>query len=343
MDIRHRGTDAQPCRTGAAPLNPTDLPENDAALATLIPRIGRLHLRQRLGMERDHEARRLRGAHEVHGQEMSETIKQAIRIGLRVTGLHARGRRNARRIAVRRHDVLLPHLPAPFDGFTLLQLSDLHIDAAPGYGRVLMEAVEALSYDVCVLTGDYRARTFGPIDAALAELTMLRRNLRDPVYAVLGNHDTIRLVPPMEDIGYRFLLNESVAIERDGASIHLAGIEDAHYYRLEDFHRATEKIPDGAVAILLSHTPAAYRHAAHAGIDLMLSGHTHGGQICLPGGAPVLTGRTPRRIVRGTWRHHRMTGYTAAGSGTSVIDARLNCPPEVTLHTLRCARPGKDA
>jgi predicted MPP superfamily phosphohydrolase len=343
VDIRHRGTDAQPCRTGAAALNPPDLPDSDAALATLIPRIGRLHLRQRLGMERDHEARRLRRAHEVHGQEMSETIKHAIRIGLHVMGLRARGRRNARRIAIRHHVVTLPHLPRVFDGFTLLQLSDLHIDAAPGFGHALIEAVRPLSYDVCVLTGDYRARTFGPFDAALAELATLRLHLRDPVYAVLGNHDTIRLVPPMEELGYRFLLNESLAIERDGASIHLAGIEDAHYYRLEDFHRATENIPEAAVAILLSHTPAAYRHAAHAGFDMMLSGHTHGGQICLPGGRPLLTGRTPRRIVHGTWRHHGMRGYTAAGSGTSIVDARLNCPPEVTLHTLRCPPSGDNA
>ena len=343
MDIRHRGTDAKPCRTGAVALNPPDLPESDAALAALVPRIGRLHLCQRLGMERDHEARRHRRASEVHGQEMSETIKRAIRIGLRLTGLHARGRRNARRIAVRHHVVTLPHLPRVFDGFTLLQLSDLHIDAAPGFGHALIEAVRPLAYDVCVLTGDYRARTFGPFDATLAELARLRPHLHDPVYAVLGNHDTIRLVPPMEELGYRFLLNESVAIERDGACIHLAGIEDAHYYRLEDFHRATENIPAGAVAILLSHTPAAYRHAAHAGFDVMLSGHTHGGQICLPGGRPLLTGRTPRRIVHGTWRHHAMRGYTAAGSGTSIVDARLNCPPEVTLHILRCPSSGDNA
>jgi uncharacterized protein len=343
MDVRHRGADAQSRRAGAATLRPPDLPEDDAALGSLIPRIGRLHLRQRLGMERDHEARRLRRTLEVPGQDMSETIQRAIRVGLRVTGLHELGRRNARRIAVRQHVVALPHLPRAFDGFTLLQLTDLHIDAAPGFGHALIEAVRGLSYDVCVLTGDYRAHTFGPHGAALSELTTLRPHLHDPVYAVLGNHDTIRLVPPMEAIGYRFLLNESVAIDRDGASIYLAGIEDAHYYRLEDFHRATENIPEGAVSILLSHTPAAYRHATHAGFDLMLCGHTHGGQICLPGGTPFLTGRAPRRIVRGAWRHHAMRGYTATGTGTSIVDARLNCPPEVTLHVLTCQPSADDA
>ena len=90
------------------------------------------------------------------------------------------------------------------------------------------------------------------------------------------------------------------------------------------------------MSILLSHTPEAYRHAAHADFDLMLCGHTHGGQICLPGGRPLLTdASSPRRFARGAWRYHAMTGYTATGSGTSLVDVRLNCPPEVTLHTLR--------
>jgi predicted MPP superfamily phosphohydrolase len=308
----------------------------DSALAALIPRIGRLHLRQRLGMERDHEARRMRRTDDVHEQDMAETLQLVVRLGLRVAGLHGRGRRNARRIVVRRHEVALAHLPRAFDGFTLLQLSDLHIDAAPGFTAALIDAVQNLDYDMCVLTGDYRARTFGPHDAALAELTELRPHLKGPVYAVLGNHDTIRLVPPMEAMGYRFLLNENIAIERGDASIYLAGVEDAHYYRLDDFNRATEGIPEGAASILLAHTPASYRHAAHADFDLMLSGHTHGGQICLPGGTPLLTARAPRRVVRGSWRHHDMIGYTASGSGTSIVDARLNCPPEVTLHMLRC-------
>ena len=204
VDVRHRRADAQPGRARAAALNaPFAQDDEDAALASLIPRIGRLHLRQRLGMERDHEARRLHRTADVHGQDMAETLQRAIRLGLAVTGLHRRGQRNARSIAVRRHDVALPHLPAAFDGFTLLQLSDLHIDAAPGFTAPLIDAVRALSYDICVLTGDYRARTFGSHDAALAELTALRPHLQGPVYAVLGNHDTIRLVPPMEALGYR--------------------------------------------------------------------------------------------------------------------------------------------
>jgi len=172
-------------------------------------------------MERDHEARRLHRTAQVPKQDIPRAASGLIRIGLRLTGLHWRGQRNARHIAVRRHVVTLPHLPAEFDGFTLLQLSDLHIDAAPGFTAALVEAVRPLTYDICVLTGDYRARTFGPYDAALTELAALRPHLKDPLYAVLGNHDTIRLVPPMEALGYRFLLNENVAIECGGAAIFL--------------------------------------------------------------------------------------------------------------------------
>jgi predicted MPP superfamily phosphohydrolase len=191
------------------------------------------------------------------------------------------------------------------------------------------------------MTGDYRALTFGPYDAALAGLKLLRPHLRGEVYAVLGNHDTIRMVPAMESVSYTLLLNECVRLQRGGEALYLAGIEDAHFYRLENYHRAAHDIPPSSASILLSHTPETYRHAAHAGFDLMLCGHTHGGQICLPGGVPILTEATsPRALARGSWRYHDMTGYTSVGAGTSIVDVRLNCPPEVTLHRLR-RRPRK--
>jgi uncharacterized protein len=307
-----------------------------AALAALEPRLGPLHVRQRLGLERDYEARVFRwGTHLVHIENWY-SIHGLIRGALRLVGLHGRGRRNALSIELRHNELSLPHLPAAFDDFTLLHLSDLHIDINAQFVDALIERVHPLEYDLCVITGDYRARTFGPFEATLAGLERLRAHLKGTVYGVLGNHDTIRLVPGMEARGYTLLLNECVRIERGSVAIYLAGIEDAHFYRLEDFHRAAHSIPSQAVSILLSHTPEAYRHAAHAGFDLMLCGHTHGGQICLPGGVPVLTDAdSPRALARGAWRYHDMIGYTSAGTGTCIVDVRLNCPPEVTLHRLR--------
>jgi predicted MPP superfamily phosphohydrolase len=316
--------------------SPELTPEEEEALAALEPRVGRVLLRQRLGLERDHEAQVFRRRTHFFHLENWDSMHGLIRGSLRLVGLHERGRRNALEIEVRHHDVPIPHLPEPFDGFTLLHLSDLHVDINEAIVGALIERVRPLEYDLCVLTGDYRARTYGRFDATLAGLERLRPHLRGTPHGVLGNHDTIRLVPPMERMGYRLLLNEWVRIERGGEAIYLAGIDDAHYFRTESFHRAADDIPADAASILLSHTPETYRRASYAEFDLMLCGHTHGGQICLPGGVPVLTDAdSPRALARGSWRYGRMIGYTSVGAGTSIVDVRLNCPPEITLHRLR--------
>ena len=143
----------------------------------------------------------------------------------------------------------------------------------------------------------------------------------------------------MEAMGIRMLLNECEAIERGDQRIYLAGIDDAHFYRVGNIEKAALPIPDGAFSIILSHTPEVYRQAAHVNFDLMLSGHTHGGQICLPGSIPIkLEAVLPRRMGAGAWKYHNMTGYTSVGAGSSVLPVRLNCPPEITLHCLRRGR-----
>ena len=304
----------------------------------LAKRIGRVHLRQRLGLEAEYEARVFRkGTHFFH-LENWYSIHSLIRNSLRLVGLHSRGRRNTLRIQTREHEVRLPGLPAAFDGYTLLHISDPHLDMNREIAPALIERVHAVDYDLCVLTGDYRYRTFGRFEPTLEAMASLRSHLKGPVYAVLGNHDTIRMVPGFETMGIRVLLNESVALERNGAVIHLAGIDDAHYYQVDNIEKAAHDIPHDAVSILLSHTPEAYRNAAHAGFHLMLCGHTHGGQICLPGGIPLITDADcPRAFARGPWRYHDLVGYTSVGAGSSIVDVRLNCLPEITLHRLRRA------
>ena len=313
-----------------------------AALAALETRLGHLHVRQRLGLERDYEAHLIRQGKLRFRIEDWSSLGALIRASLWGVGLYRRAQRNALAIELRENEVPVAGLPRAFDGYTILHLSDLHLDISASFTEALLQSIQPLRYDLCVLTGDYRARTFGPIGPALAELRRLRPHIDGPAYAILGNHDSIRMVPAMETMGYRMLLNEWTRIQRGGDAIYLAGIDDAHFYRLENFHRAAHDIPARAVSILLSHTPDVYRRAAHAAFNLMLCGHTHGGQICLPGGVPVLTDSdAPRRLVRGLWRYHDMAGYTSAGAGSSIVDVRLNCPPEVTLHRLRCAADKK--
>jgi predicted MPP superfamily phosphohydrolase len=143
------------------------------------------------------------------------------------------------------------------------------------------------------------------------------------------------MVPAFEEMGIRMLLNEQERIERNGAVIHLAGVDDAHFYRMDNIEKAAHGIPHDAFSILLSHTPEIYRQAAHADFNVILSGHTHGGQICLPGGIPItLNCVLPRSMGNGSFRHHDMIGYTSAGAGTCMVPARFNCPPEITLHHL---------
>src|SRR5216684_1671382 len=138
-------------------------------------------------------------------------------------------------------------------------------------------------------------------------------------------------------MGIRMLLNECETISRGDEAIYLAGIDDAHYYRVDNIEKAASEIPDDGLSILLSHTPEIYRQAAHAGFDLLLSGHTHGGQICLPGSIPItLDSVLPRRMGAGAWRYRNMIGYTSVGVGSCIVPVRINCPPEIALHHLRC-------
>ena len=145
------------------------------------------------------------------------------------------------------------------------------------------------------------------------------------------------MVPALEDLGIRMLLNECEVISRGDESIHLAGIDDAHYYRVDDIEKAASGIPEESFSILLSHTPEVYRQAARSGFDLLLSGHTHGGQICLPGSIPItLSAVLPRHMGSGRWSHGNMAGYTSTGVGCAIVPVRINCPPEITLHHLQC-------
>ena len=136
-------------------------------LAKLEQRLGRLHARQRLGIETDHEA-------QIFGQGLTffhlenwYSVHSVIRGLLKLTGLYWRARRNAERIVVRRNEIAFKDLPPRFDGFTILHISDLHVDMNEVAMQRMIELVVDLRYDLCVLTGDYRGQTFGPFEPAL--------------------------------------------------------------------------------------------------------------------------------------------------------------------------------
>jgi uncharacterized protein len=302
----------------------------------LDERLGPLHARQRLGIERDHEA-------QVFGQGLNffhienfPLSHQLIAAALKISGLYWLGERNASHVRLKTNDVISDRLPKSFDGFKILHLSDLHADMSQRALKNATKIIGSIDYDICVITGDLRAQTYGPFQPCLAELALLRGCLGEAVYGVLGNHDSIRMVPELEEMNIRILLNEHVILRRGREIIHLVGIDDAHFYRVDNIEKAAAETPLQDFSILLSHTPEIFRQAAHAGFDLLLSGHTHGGQICLPGGIPItLDSNLPRAFGSGAWRYREMAGYTSVGTGSCIVPVRFNCPPEITLHCLR--------
>src|SRR6476646_2752346 len=272
---------------------------NQDILTILEQRLGQRHARQRLGSEKDHE-----GIDLFHIENLA-LPPVLIRAVLMATGLYWRGISNAAKVDLRHNRIESPQLPKAFEGFTIVQLSDLHVEMSKAAMERVIDLLDEASYDVCVLTGDYRGGTCGPDATTLAGMTRVRAGLKGPIYGVLGNHDTICMVPGLEAMGIRMLLNEYVTIERAGEPIHLVGVDDAHFYRMDNLEKASAGIPSEAFTVLLTHTPEIYRQASHAGFDLLLIGHTHGGQICLPGRIPVtLDSVLPRSFGSGPWQYH---------------------------------------
>jgi uncharacterized protein len=295
----------------------------------------RRHARQRLAIESAHETRMAGPGWHFFDVESCYSVHSLIRNTLWLAGLYGRGCRNPERVAVRRNFRGCRRLPSRFDGFNILHISDLHVESSERANRRVIELLGDLNDDLCVLTGDYRSKTFGPFAATLDGLKQRRAHLHDPVYAVLGNHDPIRMVPGLEAMGVGVLLNEARTIVRGDPRIHFAGIDEAHLYRVDNIQAAAAGIPAGEFSMLLSHTPEVYRQAAQAGFDLLLSGHTHGGQICLPGSIPLTPDSVlPRHMRSRAWAYREMAGYTSVGVGACIVAVGLNCPAESPLHGL---------
>ena len=316
-----------------------DLQETPASapdFRSLAARLGPQLLRRRLHRQADIVAGL---THQGEGALAIERIVPLDRIItgiLHITGFHARGVNNCRAVRVVTREQRLPNLPVEFDGFRLLHLSDLHLDLVPGFTDVVVDLIRRTPHDFAVITGDFADHPAGYFHNCLGDIRRIVAELEPGALAVLGNHDIIEIVPHLEAAGLRVLLNENSALERHGARLWFAGIDDPHFYTTHDLEAAHRGIPPGACAILLSHSPQTYDDAQQHAFSFMLSGHTHGGQICLPGGFPLIrNGRCPSRMISGAWKHEGLRGYTSRGTGACGVAARFNCPAEMTVHVLR--------
>lgn len=290
----------------------------------------------RLEMERSEVKETPLGRRHRHWRAF-KTLLELFGFGLRLLGLYERGVRNASDIRLSRLDLWFDTLPEQFDGFRLLQLSDLHVDYVPETLQAALDLTVGVEADLCVLTGDFRRRVKGTFDHILPAMERLSSQIstRHGTFAVLGNHDSADMVELIETLGIKVLINESHTIERCGARLHLTGTDDVHYYYTDAAHRALALTPEG-FKVALIHSAELADVAAEAGFQLYLAGHTHGGQVCLPGGWPIITHMTRyRRYARGLWRHGDMVGYTSTGVGVSGLPVRFNTRGEVALITLR--------
>jgi predicted MPP superfamily phosphohydrolase len=309
--------------------------END--FWALRQRVGDEPLGRRLRAQVDRTLRlRGMGRGGYHFENVSLFI-DLVGVFLRLTGLYRIGERNALALSVHDHPVSLSTLPPQFDGLRILHLSDLHLDGYRGFGQRIAHELQGQQFDLVVITGDFRLYDTGRYEQIGAELAALMPALacRLGVYGILGNHDFIEMVPLIERAGVRLLLNESAPVQVDGATLWLVGLDDAHFYGLHDFDKAVQDMPAGAPRLLLVHSPEVIPEAAARGFALYLTGHTHAGQICLPGGfAPYMNVRCKRSQIAGEWRHGALQGYTSAGVGASGAFVRFFCPPEIVIHEL---------
>jgi predicted MPP superfamily phosphohydrolase len=217
-------------------------------------------------------------------------------------------------------------------------LSDLHFDDRPGFVEAACSLLNGVECDLCVVTGDYRFYNAGPAINLTEGMRAILRSIRSRYgfYGVLGNHDRLEYVPCLEQAGLSMLVNQGARIPVGDSSLWLAGTDDPHHYRCDSIELAMRGAPDDAFVVGLIHSPEIIRDAARRGVHLYLCGHTHGGQVCLPGRIPLYANaRCSYRHARGPWTWNTMLGYTTSGLGTTDLPVRFFCPPEALLFTLR--------
>ena len=243
------------------------------------------------------------------------------------------------RLTVEHHQIHLRRLPRELDGFRIVQLSDIHHSPFTSRAQIerAVETANSLQPDIVALTGDYvsKERAYA---APCAEL-LSGLQARHGVYAVLGNHDHWTDAALITDLfraeGITVLVNQGMRFENNGAAFWLAGVDDT-MVGLEDLPLALAGSRDKEFKLLLAHNPIVLRRAARAGVDLVLSGHTHGGQVSLRSERNS-AGRPRRRLLKGLARQGETQIYITRGLGTVVLPVRFGCPPEVSLLELRTA------
>jgi predicted MPP superfamily phosphohydrolase len=245
--------------------------------------------------------------------------------------------------------IAITNLPDPFHGYRIVQLSDIHLDeyTEPFFLERIVHQVNALAPDLVLLTGDFITHgslTFIAGGHAVRRCAEILTTLTAPLrYAVLGNHDVSfngpLVIEALTSHGTPVLVNQHLPIERNGARLWLCGVDDPGTSH-PNLDLTLPAKPDGPVLLMVHEPDYADNVIAHprgALVDLMLAGHSHGGQIRLPFLGPLILPPMGEKYPEGHYRFNRMQLYVNRGIGTVGLPFRLNCPPEITVVTLQPA------
>ncbi len=243
----------------------------------------------------------------------------------------------ANTLSLERVEITLPRLPKKLDGFRIIHLSDIHHSPFTGLEHIkrTVKVANRIKPDMFVLTGDYVSHDTKYIAPVAKVLGQLKAEFG--TYACLGNHDhwtdAALVTKKFRDAGMTMLVNEGFRFEIRDASFWLAGVDD-HMVGKTDLAAALHGSYPDEMKLLLAHNPLIFRQAVRFGVDLTLSGHTHGGQIRVRDSEK---GIIPRRRKAGLYRRKDSQIYITRGIGTVVLPVRYQCPPEISLLELKAA------
>jgi predicted MPP superfamily phosphohydrolase len=244
----------------------------------------------------------------------------------------------ANSLSLERVNIDLERLPKNLDGFKIIHLSDIHHSPFTNIEHIkrAVKIANRLKPDMFVLTGDYVSHETQYIAPVAKVLGKLRSEFG--TYACLGNHDhwtdAASVTRHFREEGINVLINEGFRFEGRGGSFWLAGVDD-HMVGLTDVPAALKGSYPDEMKLLLAHNPIIFRKAVRAGVDLTLSGHTHGGQVKIRDDEKRILPR--RRLSSGLHRRKSSQIYITRGIGTVVLPVRYQCPPEISLLTMRSA------
>ncbi len=246
-------------------------------------------------------------------------------------------------LSVEEHTIHLARLPDAFRGMRIVQASDFHYAeyTEPFFLREMVRKINRLKPDMVVLTGDFIS--FAPLSASFARrcapaCAEILGGIECPLrYASLGNHDYFikprNVAGPLEEHGIRVLTNAATALERDGQRLWLAGLGSMCTGDSQP-RRAIPRTAAREAVILLAHEPDILPEVARHNVDLMLSGHTHGGQVRFPFLPPFHLPEFGQKYVEGWFRLGSTQMYVNRGIGAVGLPFRFRCPPEITVITL---------